>query len=140
IDGRKMSKSYDNAVYIKDSPEEVEEKIKAMFTDPKRAYRRDPGHPDECNVYYYRKLFEAAAAKEVYEDCKNARIGCTDCKLALARAVNAHLEPIREVRTELARRPDYLRDVLVDGARRAREVAGRTCDEAYRAANIYAKM
>jgi tryptophanyl-tRNA synthetase len=137
IDGRKMSKSYDNAVYIKDSAREVEDKIKSMFTDPKRAYRRDPGHPDECNVYYYRKLYEAAGAEEVYEDCVNARIGCTDCKLALARAVNAHLEPIREVRAELARRPDYLKDVLSEGARRAREVAGRTCEEAYRAANIY---
>jgi tryptophanyl-tRNA synthetase len=136
-DGRKMSKSYDNAVYIKDSPEEVEKKIQAMFTDPKRVYRRDPGHPDKCNVYYYRKIYEAVGAKEIYEDCKKARIGCTDCKLALAHAVNAYLEPIREARLKFARRPDYLRDVIRDGARRAREVAARTCAEAYRAANIY---
>jgi tryptophanyl-tRNA synthetase len=138
-DGRKMSKSYGNAVYIKDSAEEVEEKFGAMFTDPKRVYRRDPGHPEKCNVYSYRALYELANAKAVFEDCKNARIGCTDCKRALARAVNDYLEPFREARAELARRPDYLRDVLADGARRARDVARRTCDEAYRAANIYPK-
>jgi tryptophanyl-tRNA synthetase len=131
-----MSKSYDNAIFIKDSPNEVEKKVKMMFTDPKRVYRRDPGHPDKCNVYFYRRLYEAAGAEEVYEDCKQARIGCTDCKLALARAVNEYLEPIRRKRAEFAARPDYLRDVLDDGARRAREVAKRTCDRAYEAARL----
>ncbi len=135
-DGRKMSKSYGNAVYIKDPPREVEKKIKMMFTDPKRVYRRDPGHPDECNVYFYRRLYEAADAEGVYEDCKQARIGCTDCKLALAAAVNEYLEPIREKRAAFERRPDYLRDVLDDGARRAREVAKRTCDRAYDAVRL----
>ena len=139
VDGRKMSKSYGNAIFIKDPPAEVEKKMQTMFTDPKRVYRRDAGHPDECNVYFYRRLYEAAAAEEVYEDCKQARIGCTDCKLALARAVNRYLEPLREKRAKLAERPGYLRDVLDDGARRAREVAKRTCDEAYEAVRLIRK-
>jgi len=139
IDGRKMSKSYGNAIFIKDPPAEVEKKIETMFTDPKRVYRRDPGHPDECNVYYYRRLYEAVGAEETYEDCKKARIGCTDCKLALARAVNDYLEPLREKRARFAQRPEYLRGVLDDGARRAREVAQRTCREAYEAVRLIRK-
>jgi tryptophanyl-tRNA synthetase len=110
-----------------------------MFTDPKRVYRRDAGHPDECNVYLYRRLYEAVGAEEVYEDCKKARIGCTDCKLALARAVNGYLEPLRERRAKFAERPEYLRDVLDDGARRAREVAQRTSHEAYEAVRLIRK-
>jgi tryptophanyl-tRNA synthetase len=136
VDGRKMSKSYDNAVYIKDPPAEVEKKVKMMFTDPKRVYRRDPGHPDECNVYFYRRLFETVDAEEIYDDCKNARIGCTDCKLALAKALNVYLDPIRRKREALGERPDYLNDIFDEGARRAREVAERTRDEAYEAARL----
>ncbi|MGD8718913.1 MAG: tryptophan--tRNA ligase [Candidatus Zixiibacteriota bacterium] len=136
LDGRKMSKSYDNAIYIKDSAADVMKKVKTMFTDPKRVYRRDPGHPDECNVYLYRRLYEAANAEGVSEACKKAEIGCTDCKVALAAAINEYLAPLREKRGDFEARPDYLRDVLEEGARKAREVARRTCDEAYAAAHL----
>ncbi|UCH77414.1 MAG: tryptophan--tRNA ligase [Candidatus Coatesbacteria bacterium] len=136
LDGRKMSKSYENAVYLKDSAAEVEKKVQTMFTDPKRVYRRDPGHPDECNVYLYRRVFDAVNADEVYEDCQAAGIGCTDCKLALARAINEHLEPLRERRVALASQPDRLHEVLDDGARRARETAGRTYQAAYEAVQL----
>jgi len=136
LDGRKMSKSYDNAVYLRDSAAEVEKKVQAMFTDPKRVYRRDAGHPDECNVYLYRRVFDAVNAAEVAEDCKAARIGCTDCKLALARALNEHLGPMRERRAAFEAHPDRLHDVLDDGARRARETARRTYEEAYEAVHL----
>jgi len=136
LDGRKMSKSYNNAVYVKDSAAEVEKKIQGMFTDPKRLYRKDPGHPDECNVYCYRNIFDAVGARELYEDCRGARLGCTDCKLALAKAVNAYLEPLRERRADYARRPADLHDILDDGARRAREVARATYDEAFAAMKL----
>ncbi len=136
LDGRKMSKSYDNAVYVKDSAAEVEKKIKTMFTDPKRAYRNDPGHPGECNVYLYRELYDAADAHALFEDCKHARLGCTDCKAALAKALNAYLEPLRERRAAFARRPADLHDVLDDGARRAREVARETYEAAFAAMRL----
>jgi tryptophanyl-tRNA synthetase len=136
LDGRKMSKSYDNAVYLKDAAAEVEKKVQTMFTDPKRVYRRDAGHPEECNVYLYRRVFDAGNAAEVSEDCKAARIGCTDCKLALARAINEHLEPLRERRAALAAQPDRLHEILDDGARRARETAGRTYGAAYEAVQL----
>ncbi len=136
VDGRKMSKSYDNAIYIKDSAREVEEKVKKMFTDPKRVYRRDAGHPDECNLYLYRNIFDAAGAASLYEDCTQARIGCTDCKLVLARALNEYLEPLRARRADFARRPADLHAILDDGARRAREVARQTYEEAHAAMGL----
>jgi len=136
LDGRKMSKSYDNAVYIKDTPAETERRIQTMFTDPKRIYRKDPGHPDECNVYFYRQLFDAAGAGALYEDCRHGRLGCTDCKAALAAALNEYLAPMRERRAQLAARPQDLHDILDEGARQAREVAARTYAEVYAAMHL----
>jgi tryptophanyl-tRNA synthetase len=135
LDGRKMSKSYDNAVYLKDPAPTVEAKITGMFTDPKRAFRKDPGHPDECNVYYYRTVFEAGAPG-LHEECTGAELGCTDCKLALAKGVNAHLEPLRERRAALTARPADLYAILDDGARRAGEAARRTYEEAFAAMKL----
>lgn len=136
LDGRKMSKSYENAIYIKDTPEETERRIRTMFTDPKRLYRKDPGHPEECNVYLYRQIFDAAGAAELFEDCKNAKLGCTECKAGLAKAVNAYLEPIRTRRAEFASRRGVLQEILDEGARKAREVAARTYADIYEALRL----
>jgi tryptophanyl-tRNA synthetase len=75
IDGRKMSKSYNNAIYLKDSPEEIKNKVSKMFTDPKRIYRKDPGHPQTCPVFLYHKIFNENRVGEIESDCKNATIG-----------------------------------------------------------------
>jgi len=136
LDGRKMSKSYGNAVYIKDTAAEVEAKIKTMFTDPKRLYRKDPGHPDECNVFFYRDALDKEECAGLREECIGAHIGCTDCKVACARAVNAFIEPYRALRVELAKKPDTLHDVLDDGARRAREEAGKTYEDVFEALRL----
>ena len=106
-----------------------------MITDPKRIRFSDPGHPDECNVYYYRTVFETGAPG-LHEECTGAKLGCTDCKLALAKGVNAYLEPLRERRAALAARPADLHAILDDGARRAGDAARRTYEEAFAAMKL----
>lgn len=137
IDGRKMSKSYDNAINIKETDEETTEKVRKMFTDPKRVYRKDPGHPDECIVYMYRHIFDESVDMDgLRADCEGAVIGCTDCKMALAAGINEYLKPYRERRREYASNPKRLYEILDDGRRRASEVARKTYDEAFEAVNM----
>jgi len=137
IDGRKMSKSYDNAINIKDNEEATAEKVRNMFTDPKRVYRKDPGHPEECIVYMYRRIFDESADPDALRaDCEQAIIGCTDCKAALAAAVNEYLAPYRERRRAYASNPRRLYEILDDGRRRASEVARVTYEEALKAVSM----
>lgn len=125
IDGRKMSKSYGNAINLSDSPEEVLAKCKQMFTDPQRLTRKDPGRPEVCNLYEFHKLMSPADVQErVYHQCRAAEIGCVDDKKLLAQIINDFLEPMRQRRRELDR--DTVYDILLDGSRRAREHAGET--------------
>jgi tryptophanyl-tRNA synthetase len=137
IDGRKMSKSYDNAINIKDTEEEITEKVRKMFTDPKRVYRKDPGHPVECIVYMYRSLFDNSVDIDgLRADCEGAVIGCTDCKMALAAGIIEYLKPYRERRAKYAADPKLLNEILDDGRRRASEVARKTYEEAVEAVNL----
>jgi tryptophanyl-tRNA synthetase len=137
IDGRKMSKSYDNAINIKDGDEETAEKVRKMFTDPKRVYRKDPGHPDECIVYMYRRIFDKSVEPDALRaDCEGAVIGCTDCKMALAAGINEYLRPYRDKRREYASKPGRLYEILDDGRWRASEVAGKTYAEAFEAVKM----
>lgn len=129
LDGRKMSKSYDNAIYMKDSPDEIRKKIMSMLTDPKRPRRSDPGHPDECNLFPYYVIFSSDATEEVRRTCVSAERGCVDCKKQLAEELVKHTEPLRQKRNEVLADPDRIRDILADGARRAREVASETMKE-----------
>ena len=125
IDGRKMSKSYGNAINLSDPPEVVLAKCKQMFTDPQRLTRKDPGRPEVCNLYEFHKLMSPADVQErVYHQCRAAEIGCVDDKKLLAEIINAFLEPMRQRRRELDR--DTVYDILLDGSRRAREHAGET--------------
>lgn len=132
-DGRKMSKSYDNAVALAYSPEETTAKIKSMFTDPQRIKRNDPGRPEVCNVHRYYEIFAPGLAATVAEECRNAQRGCTDCKAQLAGLVNDYLAPIREKRRALLADPDSLRGILKAGARHAAQVADQTLHEVRRA-------
>ena len=128
-DGRKMSKSYDNAIFLKDPPEVVRQKLKPMVTDPKRVRRTDPGTPEVCPVFDLHKAFSPLATREwAAAGCRTAGIGCLDCKGKLADHLLERLAPIHARRSELATRPDAVWDVLHDGARRARAVAAVTMD------------
>ncbi len=131
LDGKqKMSKQLGNDIEISLSPEETIARVKTAVTDPARRFRHDPGHPEICNVYSLHKYFTPLKLEEMASDCHSAKIGCVDCKMLLANEINAMLQPFREKRRELADKPDYIRDVLADGAKRASVIAGETLQEA----------
>ena len=131
IDGKaKMSKSLNNHIELASTPEETTARVREMVTDPARVRRTDPGNPDVCNVYSMHKIFSPQADVDMVNvECRRAGIGCVDCKKLLAKNLNAHLEPFRAKRAELASRSDYITDVLNDGARRACVIAEQTIQE-----------
>lgn len=127
LDGRKMSKSYDNAVYLSDPPDAVEQKIRTMMTDPARKRRTDPGDPELSPVFQLHKVFSSPEEiEEVAHGCRTAGIGCIDCKKILIRNVFAALEPIWQKRRELLDRPDLLVSIIEEGTRKASAVAEQT--------------
>ncbi len=127
LDGQKMSKSYGNDINIADTAEETEAKLKKMFTDPEKLRRNDPGRPEICPVYALHKLYTPEAdLAEIERTCRSGELGCVVDKKALADNLNKALEPIREKRRQLAGDLDYVNDVLVDGAKRARQRAQET--------------
>src|SRR5207245_714656 len=136
-DGRKMSKSFDNAIYLSDPPEVVTAKVRPMVTDPARRRRSDPGNPDVCPVFDLHKIFTPAADREwAATGCRPAGIGCLDCKGRLLEYMLPRLAPIRERRQQVADKPKELVEILREGSRRAREVAKRTMDDVRRVAPI----
>jgi tryptophanyl-tRNA synthetase len=123
-DGRKMSKSYGNAIYLSDRPEEIGKKIDAMLTDPQRTHRHIPGDPLVCPVFWNHKVFSSDATIAWAEQgCRTAGIGCRDCKAELKKSVLARVGPIAERRAELASDLEGVRRTLARGAERARATA-----------------
>ena len=139
LDGeRKMSKSLDNHIELAGTPEETEKRVMQMVTDPQRIKRTDPGDPDICNVFTLHKIFSSPEdVDEINQECRAAGIGCVDCKRKLASNLNKHLEPFREKRTELEKDPDYIHDVLMGGAERARVIAAETMGEVRKAIGFF---
>jgi len=126
IDGRKMSKSYDNAINLSDSQDETINKVKKMFTDPKRLRLSDPGHPKKCNVFSYYQVFEPEMTDEVYTWCTKAQKGCTECKMILADKILEKTAGIKKKRNELAQNPQEVRRILDAGRDKARAIAQQT--------------
>ena len=127
LDGRKMSKSYNNAVFLADTAEEVRAKLSRMMTDPRRARRHDPGDPDDCPAYQLHRVYcTPEELTSTAEGCRTARIGCLECKQVMIARAEQELAPIREHRAALAARPDDVHDVIAAGTRRARTVAEAT--------------
>jgi tryptophanyl-tRNA synthetase len=126
-DGRKMSKSLDNAIYLSDTPDVVTAKVNPMMTDPARKRRRDPGNPDVCPVFDLHRIFTPPDDRELCATgCRTAGIGCLDCKDVLLKHLLPALEPLRERRQGFAEKPDLIVDILHQGSRRARAIAGET--------------
>ena len=129
-DGRKMSKSYNNAIFLADSPDVVSRKLATMMTDPARKRRNDPGDPDVCPVFDLHKIFsKQETIGRVNRECRTAGIGCLDCKKLLAGHLNESLAPIQERRKAYEAQPQTVWDVLEEGTARARRVAQATMAE-----------
>ncbi len=130
LDGvQKMSKQLNNHIELAATPQETTERIMTAFTDPARKRKSDPGHPEICNIYRLHQSFKPGKAEEIAPQCRSAAIGCVECKRLLAQEINEALAPLRERRSELATRPEYVRDVLAEGAQRARAIARETIRE-----------
>jgi len=129
IDSRKMSKSYGNYIALSDTPDDIVSKTKKMFTDPKRIYKKDKGHPDKCNIHSYYQVFDPNQAGRVAKACRNAEVGCAECKKKLAEVLIERLKPIREKRQELINDRQQVFDILADGADKAIEVTSKTMEE-----------
>lgn len=128
LDGNeKMGKSLGNAIYISDTPEEIQKKVMSAVTDPNRIKKDDLGNPDICMVAYYYKLFsKEEEVKKVCEECRAGKRGCVACKKQLARNINTKLEPIREKRKYYEERPELLDEILINGTKKAQEIAKET--------------
>jgi tryptophanyl-tRNA synthetase len=128
LDGRKMSKSYNNVVLLTDPPEEVDAKLSRMMTDPRRVRRTDPGEPNDCPAFVLHQVYCTPEEIEyVTKGCRTAGIGCLECKKIMIKHVVAELEPIRERRAAL--RQEDVEGVLQAGTRAASEVAARTMND-----------
>jgi tryptophanyl-tRNA synthetase len=129
IDGRKMSKSYGNAINLADPPEVIREKCKQMFTDPQRLRRTDPGRPEVCNLYAFHQLLSPPELRErVARECRAAEIGCVEDKKLIAEVLIEFLAPMRRRREELVRDKGALLEILEAGSERARERAAETLE------------
>jgi tryptophanyl-tRNA synthetase len=128
-DGRKMSKSYGNAIYLSDTPEVVEQKIKTMMTDPARKRKTDVGDPELSPVHQLHKIFSSKEEQEyTAQGCRTAGIGCIDCKKILIKNVFTVLEPIWAKRKELLEHPDVLHEIANKGTQKAKKVAEETME------------
>lgn len=138
VDGRKMSKSYDNAIYLSDEPKVVEQKLRTMTTDPARVKRTDKGNPELSPVYQLHKVFSSKEEQaEVAQGCVTAGIGCIDCKKILIRNVFKVMEPIWSKRTELINNSDLLDDIAAKGTEKARKVSEETMRLVREAMGLY---
>jgi len=130
LDGvNKMSKSLDNHIELAASPEETRERVMTAFTDPARKRRNDPGHPETCNVWRLHHFYHPQLVEAIADECRQASRGCVECKEQLAQGINEALAPFRQRRAELAAKPQYVEEVLADGARRAHIIATETLRE-----------
>jgi tryptophanyl-tRNA synthetase len=130
LDGRKMSKSYNNAVFLSDTPQEIDQKLSRMMTDPARVRRTDPGEPEKCPAFQLHKIYcTPEEIAEVSAGCRTAGIGCLDCKKVMIKHVIEDLAPFREKRARYEKNPDQVGAVLATGNAIAHEKAAETMVE-----------
>ena len=130
LDRRKMSKSYNNAIYLTDTDKEILTKTSQMITDPQRVRRSDPGDPDVCNVFTFHQIYSPEdTVNRINEECRNAEIGCVECKKIMAESLINALQPIREKRNELDAHPDIVKEIIDKGNKSAKSIAEKTMTE-----------
>jgi len=137
LDNRKMSKSYDNCIYISESNEETLLKVSGMFTDPQRARRSDPGNPEICPVFAYHNLYNnPERIEKIREGCKTAQIGCVECKKEMGDKLVAAMTPMRERRHYYESHPEKVREVIEDGISKATKEARITIEKVRQALTL----
>jgi tryptophanyl-tRNA synthetase len=136
LDGRKMSKTYNNTIDISDTPDAIRKKVSEAITDPARIKKTDVGHPEVCTVFAYHKMFNKEEVKAIEADCRNAKLGCVECKKKMAAKLIEMLAPIQEKRNKLLQNPGKVEQIFRDGAVRAQAIARSTLEEAKHAMRI----
>jgi len=130
IDRRKMSKSYDNAIFLTDPDDTIDQKVGQMITDPQRARRTDPGNPDVCNVFSFHEIYtDADQVRKIDSNCRSADIGCVECKKMMAQNLIKGLEPVKAKRAELVADMGRVKEIVAEGNERARGIASETMAE-----------
>lgn len=137
IDRRKMSKSYNNAIFLTDTDYVIDTKVEQMITDPQRARRTDPGRPEVCNIFSFHEIYtDPETVATIDKQCRTAAIGCVDCKKLMAASLKKGLEPMRAKRKELEKDPGKIREIIEEGNKQARAVARETMAEVREAVKI----
>ncbi|MFW6287780.1 MAG: tryptophan--tRNA ligase [bacterium] len=137
IDGKnKMSKSLNNAIFLSDTAEEVNQQIRQAKTDPARIRKDDPGHPEVCTVFEYHQAFNEDEVPEIEGSCRAGSIGCVACKKNLANKINELLDPMRERRAKYEEKPELVDEILISGTKKARQIAMETMREVREAMHL----
>ncbi|MEI6845767.1 MAG: tryptophan--tRNA ligase [Candidatus Firestonebacteria bacterium] len=128
-DGRKMSKSYNNSIYISDSKDEYTKKIKSAFTDPAKMRKNDKGHPAGCPIFMLQNIYSSEAVPGIKQDCESGVLGCVDCKKLLLENLSKQLEPLQEKRAQITAKKGYTEEVLRAGTEKAEAAAKKNMAE-----------
>ncbi len=136
VDGRKMSKSYNNFINISSEQKELATRVNSMITDPARVKKTDPGHPEVCTVHTYHSIYSPNELADIQSQCRAAEIGCVACKKALGGKLEEFLRPMREKREYLENHPEEVDKILADGAAKARAVASEVLEEVRKVMNM----
>ncbi len=130
LDGQKMSKSYNNGIFLRDSASEVKQKVNKMVTDPARVHLTDPGDPNKCPVWNLHEIYGKQDQLDwVMDGCTKAKMGCIECKKPVIDSIGAELKPIQENIEKYKSEPNLIQEIIFDGSERARSVAKETMQE-----------
>lgn len=136
IDGRKMSKSYNNAIFLTDDFTTIKKKVRMMITDPERIHPSDPGHPEVCNVFTFYKIYNQEGIEGIENRCRKGEIGCTGCKDEIALVIYNSLSGFQIRRKELEKNMDFIYQTLKNGKDNVRKLAVKTISEVRRKMGI----
>ena len=137
LDGEKMSKSYSNSVFMREDPDQLEQKVRTMKTDPARVRRQDPGDPDKCPVFELHKIYSSADTIDWVESgCRSASIGCIDCKGPLIDSLKEEQQTFRENAEPFVQDRSLIRNIIDKGSEKARVIARETLEDVRSAMGI----